>query len=204
MSLGLSDFEEGVRAYWREIERRSAEIQVRELEFPKLAAKFAGRIPPHFVREDLELIIKWKYSFDCRLCDRALEGLRRLTDRKVVSLTRHIGVDKLEYLLPWLRGAIPGVGIAGLSSILAAARPDLYAVIDDFSLRAIYVHFGLPWIKATQRSKDGRFIAEEKTYIPYVDFCSACAREITKRAGRAWTPRDIEMALWGVGKGQTA
>jgi hypothetical protein len=62
MPLTLEDFEQGVRDYWAEINRRSVEVRRREEAFPELATRFATRNPPHFVRKDLEEILVWKYT----------------------------------------------------------------------------------------------------------------------------------------------
>jgi hypothetical protein len=203
-TLDPKELEDGVRAYWEEVNRRPLDVQARERDFPKLTDKFLGRTPPHFIREELELIIRWKYSFDCRICDRALAGLRCVSDHRLVALTSHIGKDDLKYLLPWLRGQIDGVAVAGISAILAAARPDLFPVIDDFSLKAIHSYYGPGWVRLVARDKDGRFRAAEQDYFPYVQFCRARAMELTAATGRPWTPRMVEMALWSIGKGLTS
>jgi hypothetical protein len=197
MALTPENYEDGVRDYWHEIGCRSQDVQNRESTFTELAAEFAGRKPPHFVREDLALILTWKHT-DARWRDRALEGLRQETDDRLVTLTSHIDGRDLDSLLPWVRGAISGVGIASISAILTAARPDRFCVIDEFALRAIDYYHHPAWAR---RDKNRKFIQDEKVYIEYVNFCRARAAELTKQDGKLWRPRDVEMALWAIGKG---
>ena len=200
MPLDSADFEKGVRWYWREIELRSHEVQERERSFPELAQRFGTRQPPHFTRSDLEDIIKWKYT-DRRRCKRALDGLARVPDDRIRDLTAT--VDRVTAAgdgASALRGAIPGVGIAGISAILAAARPDLFPVIDVFALTAICHHYDPPWLRTVPRDAQGRFSADEKSYAAYTQFCRDCAAELSAATGQPWTPRRVDMALWGIGK----
>jgi len=200
MELDLSAFEEGLRYYWCEIERRSAEIQSRERTFPELAARFAARNPPYFTRAELMQIIEWKYT-DRRWCNRALLGLRRVQDDRLRELTSSIGTVHLPAVAAAvLRGAIRGVGIAGISAILAAARPDLFPVIDVFALTAICHYYDPPWTRAVPRDSKGRLQADERSYLPYVDFCRERSAELSVAATEPWSPRRVDMALWGIGK----
>ena len=66
-----------------------------------------------------------------------LDGLKQVADDRLLSLTRPVDGRDLDYLLPWFRGAISGVGIASISAVLTAARPDRFCVIDEFALRAV-------------------------------------------------------------------
>ena len=200
MPLAPGDFDEGVRSYWREIESRSPEVQERERAFPELSQRFAGREPPHFTRSELGHIIRWKYT-DGRRCKRALDGLKRVSDDRLRGLTTAVHlVTTTGDAATGLRGGIPGVGIAGISAILAAARPDRFPVIDVFALTAICHYYDPPWLRAVPRDSDGRFQADEKSYTPYTDFCRQRAGELSASTGEAWTPRRVDMALWGIGK----
>jgi hypothetical protein len=195
--LDLKNYQEGIHGYWRVIGCRSLEVQRRESAFTQLADRFLGQKPPHFTREDLVLILEWKHT-DARWRNRALDGLKQVADDRLIALTRQIGGQQdLNYLLPWLRGAIYGVGIASISAILTAARPDRFCVIDEFSLRAIDFHYHPMWLR---RDKNRKFVLDEKTYIEFVSFCRKRAVDLTPQAGKLWTPRDVEMALWAIGK----
>jgi hypothetical protein len=214
MELDLPSFEEGVRDYWREIGNRSSEVQERERAFPELAVRFAGRKPPHFTREDLVQIIHWKYDYDCRKRDVALAGLQQVPDDRLLSLTSHIGdsedvATSMEGLFSCQErfgrkvygvGKIHGVGIAGVSAILTAARPDLFAVVDILALTAINHHYSVEWVFSVPRDKKGMFVADWNTYPPYVGFCRGQAARLTAIAEQRWTPRQVDMALWAIGK----
>ena len=199
MGLDLAAFEQGVHDYWAEIAGRSPQVQARERAFPNLAVKFATRSPRHFTREDLEEIFIWKYT-DARRCNRALEGLRQVKDQHIISLTSKIGMLDVQAMVRWFHSAIYGVGIAGVSAILTAARPDLYAVIDVFALIAIDYHYTFAWMDRVPRDKNGKLQADENSYAPYVNFCGLRAAELSKAARNPWKPRDIDMALWAIGK----
>jgi hypothetical protein len=198
--LNLQDFEQGVRDYWTEIGRRSDAVQLREKAYEQLAARFAHRKPPHFEREELKLIVKWKHT-DRRWCSRSLAGLDQVEDDRLAALTGQINDQEVQELLTLFHGAIAGVGIATISAIITAARPDLFAVIDDFALRAIYFHYRPEWVCAVHRDKDGKFQPMERDYIQYVGFCRERAKELGALGKKVWTPRRVEMALWGIGKG---
>jgi hypothetical protein len=198
MPLASDDFEQGVVDYWSEIESRSAEVQERERSFPELSQHFCGRRPPHFTRHELETIVRWKYT-DHRRCRRALDGLAGVSDDRIRELTALIDQVREADAARVLRGAIPGVGIAGISALLAAAKPDLFPVIDVFALTAICHYYDPPWLKAVPRDADGRFSADEKSYGPYVEFCRDRAADLST-ATQSWTPRRVDMALWAIGK----
>jgi hypothetical protein len=196
MPLDAQDFERGVQEYWHEIGCRSTVVQKREHDFADLAAHFAGRKPPSFTREELMLIMEWKHT-DARWRDRALRGLSQVNDRRLRGLTSRIAGQELDFLLDLLRGAIRGVGIASVSAILTAARPDQFCVIDEFALRAIDFHYRPHWLR---RGKDGKFVLDEKIYAAYVKFCREKASELTASSDQSWTPRQVEMAFWAIGK----
>jgi hypothetical protein len=85
----VADLKYRVDRYWQEIERRPVEVQLREKAFPSLAARFAGRRPPHFQREDLEFIMFWKHT-DVRWRNRALSGLSHVSDARIRERTARI------------------------------------------------------------------------------------------------------------------
>jgi hypothetical protein len=199
MGLDLAAFEQGVRDYWIEIASRSQQVQARERAFPDLAVRFASRSPRHFTREDLEEIFIWKYT-DARWRDRALEGIRQVKDESIILLTSRIGMHDVQATVRLFHGAIYGVGIAGVSAILTAARPDLYAVIDVFALIAIDHHYTFAWMDRVPRDKNGKLQADENSYAPYVNFCGLRAAELSKAAQKPWKPRDIDISLWAIGK----
>lgn len=204
-NLQLADYEAGVRKYWAVTRQRSACAQESEDEFPQFPKIFAARIPPHFTREDLEQIIKWKHSKDYRRQAKALEGLARFPDHRIMGLTRYIGEDIKFSVKPFFSparyaGQISGVGVATASAILTAARPDLYAVIDTYALAAIHHYFRLPWLNYVPRDAKGMFAADWNSYPPYVEFCRNEAAKIRLIHKQPWTPRQIDIALWGLGK----
>lgn len=199
MPLNLEEFERGIRDYWAEINRRSLDVKNREHAFPNLAVRFAARNPPNFTRKDLEEIFTWKYT-DGRRKARADDGLKKAQDERLFQLTNKIGMSNLPTLIQWFNGAIYGVGIAGVSAILTAARPDLYAVIDIFALIAIEHHYNPPWMRRVPRDKKGAPQADYPSYVPYVQFCTERATELTAASHREWTPRHVDMALWAIGK----
>ncbi|WP_124715424.1 hypothetical protein [Burkholderia stagnalis] len=200
MSLDALDFERGIETYWSEIASRSYEIQARERVFPELAEKYSARQPPHFTRSDLELIFRWKYT-DARWCNRALDGLSTVSDDSLRFVTGTISQTvSARDAARSLRHAIRGVGIAGISAILAAARPDRFPVIDVFALTAIRRYYDLEWVKNVPHDKDGKLQADEPSYAPYAAFCCDRATELSHSTGHDWTPRRVDMALWGIGK----
>jgi hypothetical protein len=200
MRPDLAAFQQGVRDYWAEIGRRSLATQDREKAFPQIAERFASRNPHHLTRDDLDEIIRWKYDFDGRIRNKALAGLDTVTDREIVRLTSQIDRLTLPVSIGWFRHKFPGVGIAGISAILTAARPDLYPVIDVFALIAINAYWVFPWVDRVPRAKDGKLEPDAETYAHYAEFCRRRAADLTKQAGVVWTPRQIDMALWAIGK----
>lgn len=191
-------FEERLRDYWHEIDRRSERVRRIEREFEQLAQLFSTRSPPHLKPKELALIIEWKYT-DRRFNRAKLDSLARLPGEQVTRLTSHIAtMDVPEIARVW-RGAIKGVGPAGISAILAAARPDKFPVIDVFALTAICHHYETDWIRDVPRDADGRFQADERCYLPYVRFCRDRAEGLTTPE-RRWTPREVDMSLWAEGK----
>jgi hypothetical protein len=200
MSIDPEDFEDGLQYYWREIARRAPAIQSRERAFPQFAVQFVSRTPPHFLRQDLVAIMEWKHT-DARWRDRAITGIQGVTDPFLIVLTSKIGQVDLPRLVREFDGKISGVGVASVSAIVAAARPDLYPVIDDFGLKAIAHYYDCSWVRSVYRDKkSGNFQPTYKDYIPYVEFCREIAAWLTKLTGKSWTPRMVDMALWGIGK----
>jgi hypothetical protein len=205
MNLSIEDYENGFRKYWNVTESRSSCIQDSEDEFPEFPVIFASRTPHHFTREDLQRIIAWKHNKDARRRTTALEGLVKFPDNRVVDLTRNIGDNIEASLTPFFSrdrfaGEISGVGIATTSAIITAARPDLFAVIDTYALAAIYHHYNFSWLYKISRDADGKLAANWNDYPPYVGFCRAEAAKLMMKHKQPWTPRKIDMALWGIGK----
>jgi hypothetical protein len=198
MPLDLNSFELGVQQYWDEIGRRAPHVQAREHAFSQLAQRYAGRNPQHFTREDIGLIMEWKHT-DIRWFNRAMKGINEATDEKIVRVTSGVAFDAERAVQPFIR-AFHGVGVASVSAILTAARPDLYAVIDAFVLIGIDHYYTFPWIDRMGRGKEGQLVPEYADYPAYVNFCRIRAKELGKGSKREWTPREVEMALWAVGK----
>jgi hypothetical protein len=193
-------FESGLQYYWLEIGRRAPAIQTREAAFPDFAIRFAARKPPHFTREDLVSIMEWKHT-DPRWRDKAISGMRSAAEDLLLLLTSKIGQVDVPTLTREFEGKISGVGVASVSAIATAARPDLFSVIDDFGLKAIAHYYDRAWVRSIYRDKkSGNFQPSYKDYIAYVDFCRTNAAEMAKATGQSWTPRMIDMALWGIGK----
>jgi hypothetical protein len=203
--LRLEDYEAGVRKYWEVTRQRASCVQESEDEFPQFPQIYKKRIPPHFTREDLQEIIKWKHSVDYRRQTSALEGLASFPEDQIIGLTRYIGEDiqlSINRFVSPGRGAgrISGVGIATTSAILTAARPDLYPVIDTYALAAIHHYFRPPWVNRVPRDAKGMFAADWNSYPPYVELCREESAKIRLIHKQPWTPRQIDMALWGLGK----
>jgi hypothetical protein len=203
--LRLEDYESGVRKYWGITEERSFCVQDSEDEFPQFKELYVKQTPPHFTREDLKAIIRWKHNVDHRRQVTALEGLAIFPDDQIMGLTcnvdENIRLSMNRFISPGRSaGRIFGVGIATTSAILTAARPDLYAVIDTYSLAAIHHNFHLPWVNKVPRDAKGMFAADWASYPPYVELCRNEAAKIRLIHKKPWTPREIDMALWGLGK----
>lgn len=188
MTMDLAECNAGIAYYWCEIGRRSSDVQAREHAFPDLARRYAARQPPHFTRQDLHFIIEWKYT-DGRWRKRALTGLDAVSGRRLQSVTCAIArLDEPAAAARALRGLIKGVGIAGVSAILAAAKPEQFPVIDVFAILAICHHESPSWIMALSRSAEGRFQPDEASYSPYTRYCREKAGELSQAAGESWSP----------------
>jgi hypothetical protein len=198
MPLSLPEFEEGVREYWREIASRHCHVQAREEAFDKLAAAYSVKNPPHFNRAELRRIMEWKHT-DVRWFNRAMEGINAASDARILQVTSNIPSEP-PLAVQQFNGAFHGVGVASVSAILTAARPDLYAVIDVFALIAIDRYYTFSWIDRMARNKDGQLQPTYSDYPSYVECCRVRARELSKGSGQEWTARRVDMALWGVGK----
>ena len=199
-SLDVSTLESGVRTYWEEIGKRSPEVQRREHEFPDLASRFASRNSPHFDRADLHAIFAWKHT-DARWRLRAEKGLQSLSDEAIRQGTARIQhltepLEALEAFHKWARG----VGPATISAMLAAAKPDLWPVIDVFVLEALFAYTQEPWFNRVPRKADGRPDASGAVWSDYVLTCRSIAAQASRASAETWTPRKVDMALWGLGK----
>jgi hypothetical protein len=65
---------------------------------------------------------------------------------------------------------------------------------------AISHHYDPCWLRLVPRNGKNHYEATFETYQPFTEFCRQCAYELTSSSGREWTPRDVDMALWGIGK----
>jgi hypothetical protein len=205
MKLQLKDYQQGECKYYQVTASRAKCVQDSEDNFPEFPALFASRVPPHFTRGDLEQIIAWKHNMDGRWRASALEGLANFPEERIAGLTTNIGENIEESIRPFFcaqrcAGEIAGVGVATTSAILTAARPDLYAVIDTYALAAIYHHYNFAWLYRLSRDKEGKLIADWTAYPHYVGFCRAEAAKLWMVHKQPWTPRKIDLALWGLGK----
>jgi hypothetical protein len=202
MPLLIDNLERGVASYWTEIRRRSSDVQRREDDFPQHAISFARRAPPHFDRADLADIMRWKHT-DARWRDRALRGLADVSDNRIRPVTANVDlIEDAGEAFVSLRGFAHGIGVASISAILAAARPDRFPVIDVFALMALRKFDPEPWhATISMDKKTNRPIANDRVYPPFVDACRRIARGTLEESGDVrWTPRRVDMALWGIGK----
>ncbi|MGQ0553923.1 MAG: hypothetical protein ACT4PU_11975 [Planctomycetota bacterium] len=200
MSLTSKGWARALDAYWAEIERRPADVIARERQYPVLAEFYGDNQPPHFEREDIRFIVEWKYT-DKRRCKRALDGLESVSAVRIREATAAFAdLDDPSAALDCLTGLVHGIGVAGVSAVLAAARPSLFPVIDVFAVIALEHHYPAPWITALPRDDHGRPQPRDDCYPKFTAFCRATALTLSRDSGRDWTPRMVDMALWATGK----
>src|SRR5437016_5331864 len=113
MLVSLGEFEQGLREYWSEIDRRARHVKAREQAFDDLAAAYAGKTPPHFNRAELTQIMEWKHT-DARWFNRAMQGINAISDAKIAQITSNISADP-RLAVQGFNGAFHGVGVASAS-----------------------------------------------------------------------------------------
>ncbi len=146
--------------------------------------------------------MRWKHT-DARWRDRALSGISAVPDERIREVTADIDrIDNAAELHCRVQGFAFGVGVASISAILAAGRPDRFPVIDVFALMALIKHEAEPWhglIRFDRKTR--RPTVSDRVYPPFVDTCRRLAQVLQKKTRRTeWTPRRVDMALWGIGK----
>jgi hypothetical protein len=201
-NLTPDDLKRGLALYHEEMKRRSASERKRDADFPLLATRFRRRQPPYFGRKDLTDIIRWKHGDWKAPREAAIQGVASVTDATIRKTTG--GIARTDAGLAALRGIVglaSGIGPATASAILAAARPDVYAVIDVFALKALCRYEPEAWHRRLRYDRKGRPTADERVYTDYVNTCRRLA-VLMQRATKSpdWTPRRVDMALWGLGK----
>ena len=201
--MNAHELDVGMDIYWTEIRKRSGEVQRREEAFPGFAAAFAARTPPHFLRDEVAEIVAWKHT-DARWRQRAMQGIDALTDESIRGRTALLNqLADPEEAMQAFAGWASGVGPATISALLAAARPDRWPVIDVFALEAMAARATTTWVRGIPRDARGRAVADVRTWKSYVLECRRIAeRANEEQPGRLepWTPRQVDMALWGIGK----
>ncbi len=201
MVLSLALCRSGYDDYWAEIATRPLVVREREKAFPALAERFRTRHPPHFTRDDLAQIIDWKYT-DGRRRKKASAGLSRTSDAAIREATGQIAtLDEPAMAALTLEPLIHGVGPAGVSAILAAASPRRFPVIDVYAVKALCHYDPQPWCKAVKFDKRGNLCNAAAIYPAYVQYCRQVARRLSNVPDTPeWRPRDVDIALWGLGK----
>jgi hypothetical protein len=206
----LIDYQRGVECYWQmtfaQFEAQPAELVLRVCVFPQLAPYYTARRPPHFTKQDLATIINWAYT-DHRWRGTALGGLNSVSDAAIQTATAQVAnLENPAAATDHLLGLVRGVGIFGVSAILAAALPQRFPVVSPPALLAVRHYYSPDWIEEIPRDQEGRFQPTQASYVRYTDFCRQTAASlsqqgvVTQLGSVPWYPRHVDMALWGMGR----
>jgi len=183
---------------WDIINQRPADVIERENWFQRLPAVCQSRNPPQLTRQELSEIIVWKHT-DPRWRIKPKQGLDNLLDKDISDITIIAFSDyiPLEFKLQKLMG-VPGWGIATVSAILTAGRPDLYGVIDRNVLNFLAKKIG-EWKEIIKFDRRGYPILTREIYKDFLDWIRIESSLLSERSRKKWSPREVEMALWAAG-----
>jgi len=192
--------------YWKAVRPDHLEVE-REMEH--LDREWVRRMsPPDFYRWLHDRYFFWKYTQAKRLATtrRALEqgakadpGLSRLADihRRLFA----VRPDRVEEALR-VATAIPGLGVAGASGLLALLFPDWFGTVDRFVVAALHNVRDLPERALIDALYDrvvdrGRALKEEDGALLIRIMQRQAAALNARFHSTYWTPRKVDMALWG-------
>lgn len=183
---------------WDIIKQRPADVIAREKWFQDLPAVCQSRNPPQLTRKDLSEIIIWKHT-DPRWRIKPKQGLDNLLDKDISDITIIAFSDHipLEYKLQKLLD-VPGWGIATVSAILAAGRPNLYGVIDRNVLNVLAKNIE-EWKEIIKFDSKGNPILTKEIYKDFLDWIRTKSSLLSEGSSKKWSPREVEMALWAAG-----
>jgi hypothetical protein len=180
------------------INQRSADVIARENWYQRLPAVCQSRNPQQLTRQELSEIIIWKHT-DPRWRIKPIHGLDNLSDKEIsditiIALSDHI---PLEYKLRKLMN-VHGWGIATVSAILTAGRPDLYGVIDRNVLNFLAKTIE-EWRKIIKFDRNGDATPTKDIYYDFLDWIRIKSSSLSEGSPKKWSPREVEMALWAAG-----
>ncbi len=93
-------------------------------------------------------------------------------------------------------GRIHGLGTAGASGLLALMYPDVFATVDQFVVKALWNVEGLPEAAVLRRMRPEGLTARHG--VTLIDIMQRKAADMNRQfRTTAWTPRKIDMVLWG-------
>jgi hypothetical protein len=192
--------------YWQAVRPDHLEVE-REMEH--LDREGVRRMsPPDFYRWLHDRYFFWKYTQANRLATtrRTLEqgaaadpGLARLAavHRRLFA----VRPDRVQEALR-VATAIPGLGVAGASGLLALLFPEWFGTVDQFVVAALHNVRDLPEHAMIDALYDrvverGRTLKEEDGARLIRIMQRQAAALNTRFQSTYWTPRKVDMALWG-------
>ena len=190
-----------VRRYWDIIHQRSADVIARENWYKRLPVVCQSRNPQQLTRQELSEIIIWKHT-DPRWRIKPKQGLDNLSDKDISDITINALSDHipLEYKIRKLMN-VHGWGIATVSAILTAGRPDLYGVIDKNVLNFLAKTIE-EWRKIIKFDRNGDVILTKDIYYDFLDWIRIKSSLLSEGTQKKWSPREVEMALWAAAGAQ--
>jgi len=191
-------WESGLEEYWRRIPRARRPLEERLDRLKR--AEVEAFDPDEWFDFLHDEYFPWKYTAGNRLAT-CRGHLTRFVDKQggsaLFSLRdRLLLVDPEELARSlWIAMRIPGLGAAGASGLLSLMYPLHYGTLDQFLVRALR-EVDIPEAKEigemTPESLDGL------AGVVLLRILRRKASELSERFGKQWTPRMIDMVLWGV------
>ena len=198
-SRSKSDWEIALEAYWNYVRPENLELERRlnELKLDRIA-DLDQRGWYQFLHDEY---FRWKYTAPNRYAT-TTKSLRRYTESDQLEDLFRIKQRLLDLDLLDIRDGlstakeIHGLGIPGASGLLSLMYPHVFATVDQFAVKALCEIPGLPESEELRRMNPNNITL--KNGITLITLMRSKARENNIAfGGEYWTPRKIDMVLWG-------
>ena len=193
------DWEDALDRYWNYVRPENLELErsLNELKLEQIASlDLIGWY--NFLRDKY---FRWKYTALNRYATTTTSLKQYIELNKLDDLFR-IKKKLLEFNVSDIRKGlsvakeIHGLGIAGASGLLSLMYPYAFATVDQFAVKALREVPGLPEHEVLERMDPVNLTLQNG--IVLISLIRHKAKENNTRfASDYWTPRKIDMVLWG-------
>jgi hypothetical protein len=198
-SKSEEDWKNALEKYWNYVKPENSELEksLNELKFEQIfELDQLGWY--NFLRDKY---FRWKYTSPNRYAT-TTKCLKRYLDSEQLNILFDIKERLLTLDLSDIKTGllaakeIKGLGVAGASGLLSLMYPHTFATVDQFAVKALRLIYDLPEKTLLERMKPDSLTLNNGVILINI-MCRKAEENNDIFHTDYWTPRKIDMVLWG-------